>query len=260
MDISKATTVAEVALAYPGTTRIFEDLGIDYCCNGNLTISQACEAANLVLDDVLHSLDEVRTSLGKSSDAPDWQTEPLTSLAVHIVDTHHFFTKMEVSRLTKLVTRVCERHSENHPELTRIQELFQELKNDLVPHMLKEEQVLFPYVARLEESAEKGEDAPIPFFGSVRHPVQAMQAEHDRAGELLKNIRRTANDFTVPDDACISYRTLYQALQEFETDLHQHIHLENNILFPRAIEFEKSRIGESDHEAEWKTEHSCSGH
>jgi regulator of cell morphogenesis and NO signaling len=140
--------------------------------------------------------------------------------------------------LGNLLDKVCSRHGKNHPELVDLRDVFQRLKQDLNPHMLKEEQVLFPFVARMEEAVSEQRAVPLPFFGTVQNPVRMMSNEHDTAGGLLAEMRRITGGYVTPPDACISFQTLYQALQEFETDLHQHIHLENNILFPRAIEME----------------------
>ena len=129
-------------------------------------------------------------------------------------------------------------HGENHPELLEIYVLFRELGADLETHMTKEERVLFPYVIRMEAAAKQQVPLFRPSFGTVANPVRLMMLEHDRAGELLKKIRRLSSDYATPADACVSYKTLYAALEELEKDLHQHIHLENNILFPKAVEME----------------------
>jgi regulator of cell morphogenesis and NO signaling len=156
------------------------------------------------------------------------------------VEKHHTFTRQELARLEALLVKVCGVHGQNHPELFRIQEQFQELNRDLEPHMLKEERVLFPYIIQMEEAAKNNRPNVVPPFGTVRNPVKVMMAEHDAAGDILREMRELSSDYTVPEDACISYQTLYGALAALEADLHQHIHLENNILFPRAAEMEAS--------------------
>jgi regulator of cell morphogenesis and NO signaling len=164
----------------------------------------------------------------------------LTELIKHILDKHHVFTKEEMTRLDALVEKVCSVHGQNHPELLRVKTLFQSLCEDLKPHMFKEEQVLFPYIIRLEEAASQKQKLAAPPFVTVRNPVRMMMLEHDTAGDLLRELRGATTNYTTPSDACISYRTLYQALEAFEQDQHQHIHLENNILFPRAVEMESA--------------------
>ena len=144
-----------------------------------------------------------------------------------------------MARLTALLEKVCNAHGQNHPELMEIQKLFTLLANDLEPHMLKEERILFPYIAGLEEAVSLGRRPAPPMFGTVRNPVRMMMSEHDVAGDILRKVRETSSNFKLPSDACISYQTLYSALEGFEQDLHQHIHLENNILFPRAVEIEE---------------------
>ena len=161
-------------------------------------------------------------------------------MSSYIVGTHHFFTRQELTRLDQLFDKVCAAHGQNHAELLRLQGRFQGLRRELTAHMLKEEQVLFPAIVEMEEAVGRGEPIPMPFFGTVRNPVRMMMMEHDTAGEVLREMRILSSNYTVPSDACLSYRTLYQALQAFEADLHQHIHLENNILFPRAVEMESA--------------------
>mgnify|MGYP000597305407 CR=1 FL=1 len=236
MTVSTTNTVRDLAIGIPGATRIFEQLGIDYCCGGNRTLADACDRFQIPIDRVVSELEFATQA--KESAASNWQTESLTDLSAHIVDTHHVFTKQELTRLEKLMDKVCSRHGGNHPELDSLREIFSQLKQDLIPHMLREEQVLFPYIARMEEAVADAKEIPPPFFGTVQNPVRMMAMEHDTAGDLLRELRQISNGYTPPPDACISYQTLYQGLAELEADLHQHIHLENNILFPRAIEIE----------------------
>lgn len=231
--ISSEMTVREVAARVPESTRLFETLQIDYCCGGNRPLTEACASAGVEVDSVMEQL----SVLGKSAPtdkAVDFQKLSLTDLITHIVDTHHVFTKSEMSRLRALVTKVISAHGANHPELLTVGELFQRLCADLEPHMFKEEQVLFPYIIRME----KAETVLLAPFGTVRNPIRMMMMEHDTAGDILRKLRAVTADYRVPSDACISYQTLYQALEGFEKDLHQHIHLENNILFPKAVELE----------------------
>lgn len=230
-------TVREYAVEMPAATRIFETLGIDYCCGGHQSLAEACAKAGVAVDGVLDSLRKIETS-EPNSDTGEWQNASLSALITHIVEKHHIFTREELERLDALLNKVCGVHGQNHPELFDIQSEFKKLRSDLEPHMLKEEYVLFPYVTLLEQT--KVQNAPVPRapFGTVRNPVRMMIAEHDAAGDILRAIRQMSSDFTVPPDACISYQTLYRALMELEADLHQHIHLENNILFPQAVEIE----------------------
>ena len=235
MSANVEKTVRELAVENPASTRIFESLGIDYCCGGGKSLRAACDAAKLDLNRVISLLDEKPLKPGERK----WATEPLSELIQHIVDKHHVFTRNEINRLELLLNKVCGVHGKNHPELLKIHDHFTGLSQELKLHMMKEEQILFPYICRMEEAAvENHPMVPAP-FGTVQHPVRMMVMEHDSAGESLSAIKEASNDYSAPADACISYKTLYAALKEFEADLHQHIHLENNILFPRAIAVEE---------------------
>lgn len=238
MLVNSTNTVRELAIAIPGATRVFEQLGIDYCCGGARTLADACKRSRVQVREVVERLEIAEPPIVAGRAARNWQAESLTSLAAYIIDTHHFYTKCELIRLGNLLDKVCSRHGKNHPELFDLRDVFQRLTQDLNPHMLKEEQVLFPFVARMEEAVSERRAVPLPFFGTVHNPVRMMAAEHDAAGGLLAEMRRITGGYVTPPDACASFQTLYQGLQEFEADLHQHIHLENNIFFPRAIEME----------------------
>ena len=239
MSVSTVKTVRELALEFPEATRIFEKIGIDYCCGGDRSLEEACVASSLSLDEVLDSLELAQeTARSKRSDR-DWQTEPLADLVAHINTAHHKYTREEIGRLGPLFDKVCSVHGKNHPELRQVRAVFHDLGQELTTHMMKEEMVLFPYIVRMEESVIEKEPVVPPPFGSVQNPVAMMMHEHDSAGDALRAMRQASAGYTPPGDACVSYQTLYQALADFEANLHQHIHLENNILFPRAIKMEQ---------------------
>lgn len=237
MSNNTGRTVGDLAAEIPGATRVFEELGIDYCCGGGKSLEDACFGAGVSLDEVTAALNAGKNRVA-GGDTEAWQSRSLSELMNHIVQKHHAYTRTELDRLDTLGAKVVSVHGQNHSELERVQSLFAALRGDLIPHMLKEEQVLFPHIARLEEAGKNGEPAPAAFFGTVRNPVQMMIREHDRAGELLRELRSACGNYEVPADGCASYHALYQGLEELEVDLHQHIHLENNILFPRAISLE----------------------
>jgi len=240
MSVMIARTVREVAVENPAATRVFEKFGIDYCCGGNQLLDQACGKAGISVEQVLDALEMESETIRAAKQVRDWQSEPLSELVAHIKHTHHKFTREETARLNALLHKVCSVHGKNHPELFEIQSTFSGLAEELTTHLMKEEMVLFPYIVRMEEAVIQKEPVlPAP-FGTVENPVAMMEHEHDSAGKALRAMRKASNDFALPTDACVSYRTLYGALQAFETDLHQHIHLENNVLFPRAIAMEKS--------------------
>jgi len=231
--ITTDMTVRDVATELPQSTRIFEKLKIDYCCGGGQPLAEACASAGIDVDNVMEMLTEVTHS--KSQDE-DFQT--LTELITYILDTHHVFTKAEMDRLQSLADKVLHAHGGNHPELIHLDELLTRLCADLKPHLFKEEQVLFPYIVATEEAANQKRAIPFAPFGTVNNPIRMMMKEHDTAGQILRELRALTSDYKVPADACIRYKTLYQALENFERDLHQHIHLENNILFPKALDLE----------------------
>lgn len=205
-----------------------------------MSLEEACRAANLPIDQVLDSLETAEQAARAAREAHGWQTEPLADLVAHITSIHHKYTREEIARLGPLFDKVCSVHGKNHPELSRIREIFRGLAQELTMHMMKEEMVLFPYIERMEEAVIQKEPALPSPFGSVQNPVSMMEHEHDSAGNALREMREGSCSYTPPGDACISYQTLYKALAEFEADLHQHIHLENNILFPRAIAMERA--------------------
>lgn len=238
--INSETTVREVALQKPQSRRLFERLRIDYCCGGNQALAAACASAGVDVDKVMEMLAEATQSTAQHEDGLDFQNASLNELIEHILKTHHLFTKSEMDRLEALTTKVINAHGERHPELIQLGELFKQLCGDLKPHMFKEEQVLFPYITAMTQAASQNQPAPFAPFGTVNNPVRRMMMEHDTAGQILRELRALASDYKVPPDACISYQTLYEALENLEKDLHQHIHLENNILFPKALDMENA--------------------
>jgi regulator of cell morphogenesis and NO signaling len=236
--INSGMTVRDVALQLPQSTRLFEKLKIDYCCGGDRPLAEACASAGLDSSDVVRMLEELPQSELREA-GKDFQTAPLTELINHILEKHHVYTKEEMARLEALMGKVIAAHGANHPELRKLGGLLDQLFADLKPHMFKEEQVLFPFISEVVRASLEHRPAPFAPFGTVNNPVRMMMMEHDTAGEILRQMRSLTSDYTTPADGCISYQTLYEALDAFEKDLHQHIHLENNILFPRSIELEK---------------------
>ena len=230
-------TVREIALEQPGSIRVFEHFGIDYCCGGRKPLNEACAAREIDVDAVITAL-ESATQVPVEV-AEDWNTKSLTRLCGHIVATHHTYVRRELPRLAVLGDKVVNRHGETHPELPVIRATLARLDEELTEHLAKEEVVLFPYISKLERALVDGGEKPQGCFGTVANPIAMMTQEHDGAGMLLEVIRKQSQEFTPPEGACPTYHAFYSGLREFEQDLHQHIHLENNILFPRAIELER---------------------
>lgn len=239
MNIELDRTVGQFAAAYPASKRVFEKLGIDYCCGGGTSLAEVCAEHGIEVDRLVEMLssEEGRVPGARSSDL-DFPRMSLAALSDHIIREHHVFTRDENERITALLEKVCSVHGDNHAELFDIRKIFGMLRLELENHMLKEEQMLFPYISLMESSIRFGQPVPPAPFGSTRNPIKVMLSEHDAAAEQLREMRRLSGDFTLPPDACTTYRTLYEAMEGLEKDLHEHIHLENNLLFPRAIEME----------------------
>ena len=231
-------TVREIALEQPSSIRVFEQFGIDYCCGGRKPLSEACATGNLEIDAVIAALE--KASQSPQEKAENWSDKLLESLSAHIVATHHAYVKRELPRLAMLAQKVINRHGSTKSELPVIAATLAQLDEELTQHLAKEEAVLFPYIAGLEKSIATGSPKPRSCFGTVANPIAMMTQEHDAAGTLLAEIRTLSGNFTTPPEACPTFHAFYDGLKEFEQDLHQHIHLENNILFPSAIELETS--------------------
>jgi regulator of cell morphogenesis and NO signaling len=228
--------IGDIVLATPAAMRVFESLNIDYCCGGHRSLADACAQAGQDLHDVLPLL-ETLPAPGAVQEGPQkWADAPLDQLADYIETTHHVFTRSELARVAPLMEKVLHVHGDHHPELDRIADLFAALAGDLMPHLEKEEQILFPFI----RSLAAGQGGP-GHCGSVQNPIRVMTNEHEAAGDILHELRELTEDYTAPADACGSFRSLYMGLAALEADLHQHIYLENHILFPRAIAMEAGR-------------------
>lgn len=225
MNITSETQVGEVAAAHPGSMRVFERAGIDYCCGGKRTLAAACAKAGVAVDELVA---RIAATEAVPSTEPDWRQAPLADLIDHIEAVHHTFTRDELARATTLMEKVARVHGDVHPELAIMRGVLAELREELIPHLAKEERVLFPRIRALAGGGGMAAAA------MLEGPITVMLAEHDHAGDLLQHLRFLSKDYALPDGACGSYRALYQALEAIEQDLHVHIHLESNILFPRA--------------------------
>jgi regulator of cell morphogenesis and NO signaling len=232
------TTVRDIAVEQPAAIRIFEKFGIDYCCGGRKPLSEACQERSLNVEAVLAAI--ANAEAVQQPATPDWTTSPLGAICTHIVEKHHAYIRAELPRLRQLATKVVLRHGMNHSELGQIQHLVESVGDELLQHLAKEEMMLFPYITNLEKNLANCGPRSLGCFGSVQNPIRVMMAEHDAAGAALAEIRGLSHDYTPPEGACPTYRGFYAALAEFEQDLHRHVHLENNILFPRAIEMDES--------------------
>ena len=225
------TSIGELVANDPRKAQIFKSYNIDYCCGGKRTLRDACLENQIKVNVIENELQQLEVQPHTMHNYAAW---PLDFLADFIENTHHKYTRSSLSFLSEVVNTVTTVHADRHPELLEIRSHFKALADELEQHMLKEETILFPYIRELV----KNELPSPPPFGSIANPIQVMENEHEGAGTHLSAIQLLSHNFTPPEDACTSYRVLYASLEEFVNDLHQHIHLENNILFPRAIDVE----------------------
>lgn len=224
-------TVGQLVADLPARARVFENHGIDYCCGGRRPLAEACKQKGLDPAIIVRDLEALETP---ATPAKNWTTTSLTELAGHIEQTHHAYLRQELPRLDFLTHKVASVHGGNHPSMARVREIFVHFKAELESHMAKEEQILFPICRQLDSAQQS-----FPMHcGSVRNPIRVMIAEHDDAGEALEQFRALTNNYTPPADACNTFRALVDSLRQLEADMHQHVHKENNILFPRAVEAE----------------------
>lgn len=215
------------------TAAVFQKYGIDFCCQGNRTVEDACRQHDIDVEKVRKDLEAVlKQPNDKASDYHAW---PLDQLADHIQAKHHAYVEAAIGQLKPLLEKICQVHGGRHPELLEVQRAFNDCAGELVMHMKKEEFMLFPYIKKMVKLGKTGN----PHFGSARHPVAMMMEEHALEGKRMRKISALTNHYTPPSDACNTYRITFALLKAFEDDLHLHIHLENNILFPKAIETEK---------------------
>jgi len=225
-----------IALAQPATIRVFERFHLDYCCGGNRPLAQACGEKGIDTNEVLAAIEEATAA---RRPAEDFTNATPSELIRHIVGTHHAYVKAELPRLLPMAAKVAAKHGPLHPEFTQVQNQFQALATELTNHLTKEELILFPYIEALDRSRNGEGDTPHACFNSVESPIRAMMNEHENAGALLESMRAATGNFTPSEGACPTTVGLLDGLDAFERDLHRHVHLENNLLFPLAIELEK---------------------
>jgi regulator of cell morphogenesis and NO signaling len=239
MQSIQSVTVADIAAGSLTAVRVFERLGIDYCCGGKRPLADICRTKGL-------DVNAVESELSAAANKPDaagrdWSVAPLREIATHVVSTHHEYLRREFQPLNDRLDKVYRVYNQRYgPALIGLPEAFHALRSELETHMMKEERVLFPAIIANEAAAKAGQPLPASPFGTVGNPIRMMEAEHESAGQELANIRTITNSFECPEYACVTYRALMSGLKELEEDLHMHIHLENNILFPRAIALESA--------------------
>jgi regulator of cell morphogenesis and NO signaling len=234
-EITNSTTVGQLVAERPSRARVFERFGIDYCCGGKQALGDACAAPGLDPQKVVAALREAdREPI--ATEETDWTAASLDELITNILNEHHAYLQRKLPRLSELTAKVHSVHGQRHPELAEVRQTYDGLRAELEAHMMKEEQILFPLI----QSMESFQTLEAAHCGSVQNPIRVMEHEHDSAGASLAQMRKLTDNFTPPEDGCNSYRAMLGGLAELETDLHRHIHKENNILFPRATELETS--------------------
>ena len=237
METLQKITIGEYVAKDFRTAAIFSKYGIDFCCKGNRTIEEACEKKNVDTDQLM---DQINTVLATKNDSTiDFKIWPLDLLADYIEKTHHRYVEEKTQILLPFLDKLCKVHGANHPELFEINELFIGCAGELAQHMKKEELILFPFIKKMAKAALTEEPIVKPQFGTVKNPIAMMMEEHEAEGDRFVKIAALTNNYTPPADGCSTFRVTYAMLADFEQDLHKHIHLENNILFPSAMLLER---------------------
>jgi len=240
METTKSPSIGSFVANDYRTAAVFQKYGIDFCCKGVKSIEEVCENKKINAGQLLTELAEVTGQ--PDNQLTDFQSWPLDLLADYIEKKHHRYIEETTPSLKQFLDKLCKVHGSNHPELFEITKEFNVSAEELAAHMKKEEVVLFPYIRQMINSGNNKEQFSKQGFGTVRNPIQMMMQEHDAEGERFRKISELSNNYNPPDDGCTTYRVAFSMLKEFETDLHLHIHLENNILFPGSIEMEKEFI------------------
>jgi regulator of cell morphogenesis and NO signaling len=235
-ELFENTLVGDIVATDIRTAAVFQKFGIDFCCGGRRSLAEACRGAAADPAAVQAALEALRPEDAPGDDMARW---PVERLAAAIVESHHEYIRSSIPVITAYLEKLVKVHGERHPELTRVQQAFKQVGRDLEPHLMKEEHVLFPYIAELA-GAEKPRSSP---FGSVGNPIRMMEREHELVGNEMRLIRALTNDFTPPKDGCNTYRVCFAELLRFEQDLHRHVHLENNVLFPKVLALEQRVCG-----------------
>lgn len=238
MENFRNKTVGEIVKLDYRAADVFSNFGIDFCCGGKISVSEACASTNCDEAEVLNKLEALQNE--GASVLHDFDNWSLPFLIDYIINVHHEFVRTSIPQILPLAEKVANVHGDHHPEVVRINQLFQDIADELTMHLQKEEMVLFPYIKELAAAESAGNGLEDSCFGSVASPISVMEMEHESAGSILKEMAGLSGNYSVPEDACNTFRVLYGKLKAFESDLHTHIHLENNILFPKAIELERT--------------------
>ncbi|WP_406843452.1 iron-sulfur cluster repair di-iron protein [Flavobacterium soyae] len=237
METLEQITIGEYVAKDFRTAALFSKYGIDFCCNGNRSIEEACQKKAVTADVLLQEIETVLSS--KSDSGIDYNAWPIDLLADYIEKTHHRYVSEKTPILLQFLDKLSRVHGAKHPELLLINELFKGCSGELAQHMKKEELILFPFIKKMVHATLSDELIELPHFETIQNPIAMMMHEHDAEGVRFRKIAELTNNYTPPADGCNTYKVTFAMLEEFEQDLHKHIHLENNILFPKAAKLEK---------------------
>lgn len=232
---NKMKTIGEIVAEDYRAATIFRSYKLDFCCGGNKSVEEACERKNVNPDEVHEALKNLGQIGAPEHNYNSWKSSFLID---YIVNNHHGYVKEKLPEIGFYSHKVARVHGDRHPELIEMHQLFTELSQEFTDHMMKEEQILFPFIKKMEEAQENNEPMPESHFQSVNNPITMMEMEHETAGNLMGQLEELSNSFTPPTDACATYRVYFENLKAFQGDLHKHVHLENNILFPKAKKME----------------------
>lgn len=232
-------TLSEIVKKNYKAAAVFEKFGLDFCCRGNKLISNACEEKGISKEELTSELSKLDEQDTPSEKFDNWE---LDFLSEYIINVHHKYIRDMIPVVSAHTDKVASVHGKNHPETIKVANNFSIVYKDLKQHMMKEEQILFPYIKYLVKTKNNSLKAEQPYFGTIKNPIRMMESEHESAGDLLYEIRKLTNNYSAPEDACNTYKVLYKELKDFEEDLHQHVHLENYILFPKSVQLEEQLL------------------
>jgi len=238
MEALAEQTIGEMVAKNYRSAPVFKKYGIDFCCKGGRTIEDACASKGIDPQPLIADLEAATSE--KDTSAVDYTTWKLDRLANHIEDVHHTYVVEATEQLKPFLDKVVKVHGDEHPYLIEIRDMFFEGAGAMAQHMKKEELILFPFIKKMQMAKDAGEPMPQPSFGTVGNPIAMMKAEHEDEGERYEKMSEMTDGFNPPEYACNTWRVTYGLLKEFQDDLFQHIHLENNILFPKALEMESA--------------------
>lgn len=239
MSPTSQTTVREIVAEDFRTAAVFDKFGIDFCCGGNRPLGEVCQERGVAVTEVVTALDQASAAAG--TDTPRFNTWDPPALVSYIVANHHAYVKAAIPPLLEHTKKIASVHGDRHPELTQVAITFADVADEMGSHMFKEERILFPFIVAMAEASAGGRPLPPAPFGTVENPIRMMEQEHESAGGAMAEIRKLTGDYQPPDDACSTYRVTLEELKAFENDLHRHVHLENNILFPKARDLERRK-------------------